>query len=381
MRIAIFGGSFDPVHTEHVRLAARAIDELALDKLFVVPAYAPPHKPGKILSPDADRLEMCRLAFADLPKVEVSDFEMRQGGVSYTYLTCRAWRAAYPQAEIFWLVGTDMLRDFPTWKNPSDILENVTLAVCGRNEKTAWVEKETEEFFRVFGKRFVYLSYNGKDVSSTKLRVLAGAGMCLTDFTPSSVAEYIQRGGLYKIPFAAEALALENPKRQAHSIRVAELAAARALSLRIPERQAIAAALFHDCGKNLPSDSPYLAGFQPPKAWGEIPREVLHQFTGAYVAEHTFGVVDPDVLNAVRYHTSGRENMSALEQLIFLSDMLEEERSYEGVEKLRALFWQGSSLVPCLKTALYETLAFLEKKGGEVYPLTRAAYAFYANEI
>ncbi len=381
MRIAIFGGSFDPVHTEHVRLARQAIAELALDKLFVMPAYAPPHKPGKILSPDAHRLEACRLAFADLPQVEVSDFEMRQGGVSYTYLTCRAWRAAYPQAEIFWLVGTDMLRDFPTWKNPSDILKNVTLAVCGRNEKANWVEKETEKFFRIFGEKFVYLSYNGKDVSSTKLRVLAGAGMRLTDYTPPPVAEYIQRNGLYEIPFAAEALALENPKRQAHSIRVAELAAARALSLKIPERQAIAAALFHDCGKNLPPESPYLIGFQPPENWGEVPQEVLHQFAGAYVAEHAFGVSDPDVLNAVRYHTSGRENMSALEQLIFLSDMLEEARSYEGVDELRTLFWQGDSLEPCLEKALYETLAFLEKKGGEVYSLTRAAYAFYANKI
>ena len=68
-------------------------------------------------------------------------------------------------------------------------------------------------------------------------------------------------------------------------------------------------------------------------------------------------------------------------RLIFLADMLEEERCYEGVEALRALFWQGDSLDVCLKTALYETLQFLEKKGGEVYPLTRQAYAYYAENI
>ncbi len=376
MRIAIFGGSFDPVHREHIRLVERAIDELALDTLFVMPAHTPPHKQGKILSSDADRLTTCRLAFEGVRGAVVSDYEMTVGGTSYTYLTCRAWRARYPDAEIFWIVGTDMLRDFPTWRNPEDILSNVTLAVCGRNERGAWIEKEQEKFFRKFGKKFAYFSYNGADVSSTKLRVLAGAGMRLTDFTPENVAAYIEEKGLYKIPFAAEALALENPERRAHSIRVACLAASKAVKLKMDERKAITAALFHDCAKNLPADSPYLKGFSLPTEWGAVPKEVVHQFAGAYVAEHTFGVADEDILNAIRYHTSGRENMSDLEKLVFLADMLEEERSYEGVDRLRELF--GKDLDECLKTALCETLVFLRKKGGEIYPLTQAAYAFYA---
>ncbi len=378
MRIAVFGGSFDPVHVEHVRLAKAAIDELGLDKLLVMPAYAPPHKPGKRLSPDCDRLETCRLAFSSLERVEISDYEIKQKGTSYTYLTCRALRERYPSAEIFWLVGTDMLRDFPTWKNPEEILSHVTLAVCGRAEKEAWVEKEQTAFFARFQKSFVYLPYNGADVSSTKLRVLAGAGMRLTPFTTGEVEEYIYRNGLYEIPNAKAALALEKEERRAHSIRVAGLAAKRALSLKIPEEKAIAAALFHDCAKNLPANSPYLEGFSLPTAWGEVPSPVAHQFAGAYVAEKHFGVTDRDVLNAVRYHTSAREDMSELEKLIFLADMLEEARSYEGVEALRELFWQGDSLDRCLERALFETLKFLEKKEGKVYPLTRAAYEFYA---
>ena len=143
MRIAVFGGSFDPVHTEHIRLAQAAIEELGLDKLFVMPAHAPPHKPGKVLSPDNDRLEMCRLAFADNPKVTVSDYEIAKGGTSYTYLTCRHFKEVYQGAEIFWIVGTDMLRDFPTWRYPEDILKSVTLAVCGRAKRTAGGRKNS----------------------------------------------------------------------------------------------------------------------------------------------------------------------------------------------------------------------------------------------
>ena len=378
MRRGIFGGSFDPVHSEHIRLAEFALAELCLDKLFVMPAYAPPHKKGKTLSPDEDRLELCRLAFAHIDKVEVSDYEISKGGVSYTYLTCRHFKEKYPDAEIFWLVGTDMLRDFPTWKNPQEILSLVTLAVCGRNEQGAWIEAEQEKFIRLFGKRFAYLSYNGKDISSTKIRVLAGAGMRLNEFVPASVEEYIQANGLYKIAYANEALALESLKRQAHSLRVAELAAKRAVQLQIPESKAIEAALLHDCAKNLPKSSSYLKGFALPTEWGEVPDEVAHQFAGAFVCERAFGITDEEVLNAVRYHTSGRPNMCALEKLIFLADMLEVERNYDCVDRLRALFWKD--IDECLETALYETLKFLEKKGGGIYPLTQMAYAFYANK-
>ena len=380
MRIGVFGGSFDPVHVEHTRLAQVAIDGLGLDKLFVMPAHTPPHKPWRVLAPDHMRLEACRLAFSGIPKVEVSDYEISQGGTSYTYLTCRHFRKLYPDAEIFWLVGTDMLRDFPTWKNPREILETVTLAVCARNERADWLENERVAFTALFGKEFAVLPYNGADVSSTKIRVLAGAGMRLTELMPDNAAEYIEEKGWYEIPRAKEALALEKPERRAHSIRVAQLAASRALSLKIPEKKAITAALFHDCAKNLPDKSKYLDGFSPPTAWGEVPSEVVHQFAGAFVARQSFGVKDEEVLSAIAYHTSARPNMSELEKLIFLADMLEEGRSYEGVDELRRLFWKGDNLDECLKTALSETLKFLEKKGGDIYPLTKAAYDFYADK-
>jgi predicted HD superfamily hydrolase involved in NAD metabolism len=123
-----------------------------------------------------------------------------------------------------------------------------------------------------------------------------------------------------------------------------------------------------------------LEGFTLPTQWGEVPKSVWHQYAGAYVAEQYFGVEDEDVLNAVRYHTSGRPNMSELEKLIFLADMLEAERCYQGVEELRTLFWKGSSLDECLEEALYQTLLFLRSKGGEVYPLTQLAYDYYSKK-
>ncbi len=379
MKIGIFGGSFDPVHSEHIRLAERAISELNLDRLLVMPAFAPPHKPYKVLAPDADRLQMCRLAFASVEKAEVCDFEIRQKGTSYTYLTCRHFKEKYPSAQLFWLVGTDMLRDFPTWKNPESILNDVTLAVCARNENADWLERERAAFYEKFKKDFAVISYNGADVSSTQIRVLAGAGEDISRLVGESVAGYINENGLYKIENADLALAGETPERKAHSLRVALVAAKRCSALPILERNAIAASLFHDCAKNITPDDERLCSLVLPSEWGQVPKSVWHQFAGAYLAEHAFGVKDRDILNAVRYHTSGRENMSVLEKLIFLADMVEEERSYDVVEQIRAEFWRKGeeNLDNCLRLALNETVAFLKRKNAYVYPLTELACAYY----
>ena len=377
MRIGLFGGSFDTVHNEHIALAQNAIKSLRLDKLFVIPAYAPPHKRGKRLAPDEVRLTACKMAFEDIKEVEVSDYEIAQKGTSYSYLTCQHFKKAYPNAELFFLMGTDMLRNFPAWKKPEDILNTVTLAVCAREENEGWAERENAWFLQKFGKKFLTIDYNGQAVSSTKIRVLAGAGMPLTEFMPEKTAEYIIKSGAYYIPNADKALSLLKEERKNHSLRVAMLSAKRAVELGMDEKKAICAGLFHDCAKYLKEDSPLLDGFALPTQFGKVPKSVAHQFAGAFVAEKAFGITDEEILNAIRYHTSGRENMSELEKLIFLADMVEEERVYAGVEELRTLFWKGSNLDGCLQRALKETVAYLQQKGAEIYPLTLQALAYY----
>ena len=236
-----------------------------------------------------------------------------------------------------------------------------------------------KDFEKRFGRRFAVIDYNGADVSSTKVRILAMAGESkevLANYLPEQVAVYVKENRLYEIVGAAQALALEKEKRKAHSLRVAEMAAKRAAQLHWYEKKAVQSALFHDCAKNLTPASPYLEGFVLETAFGEVPNEVWHQYAGAYVAQRHFGVDDEEILNAIRYHTSGRPDMGDIEKLIFLADMLESERIYEGVDELRTLFWKGDDLDECLEEALYQTLLFLENKKSEIYPLTKSAYEF-----
>ncbi len=369
MKIALFGGSFDPVHTEHLRLASEAQRQLGLDKLFFIPSYRAPHKALGPVASGEERLRLLQAACAQLPFAEADDLELTAGGTSYTYLTCRAFREKYPDAELFFLVGADMLEDFFSWRSPEEILRCVTLVACGRGENYA--HNMHDRFRTRFGKDFLELDFCGREISSSDIRVaLAFRDNALArSYLPDEVLSLIESEGMYRIPSIEGGLALLTERRREHSERVARMAVKRARSLGIPEWKALTASMLHDCGKNVQKTDKILQNFLFP---ADVPPPVLHQFTGAYLAETLFHVTDPDVLNAIRYHTSGRPGMSQLEKLIFLSDLLEEGRSFDGIDTLRAAYYED--LDRCLYLSLKHLLEYLHTQSEPVYSLTERAF-------
>ena len=372
MKIAILGGSFDPVHAEHINIARAAAEKLQADKIIVVPAFVPPHKQGKNMASGQDRLAMARLAFAKIKNCEVSAYELNAGGTSYTCLTVAYFRQRYPDAKLYFLVGSDMLKDFYTWKNPDEILENAELAVCNREGDKVKFKAEQLRFYARFKKTFRTLDYVGRDISSTKIRVLCAFGEDLKPYLPEDVIDYIEANELYRVPRVKDALRCLKPARAKHSLRVAQMAVGAAARYKIPESTVIQAAALHDVAKNIDLSAPELAGFVPPE---NVPAPVMHQFAGAYMAEHMFGIEDEDVLNAIRYHTSGRSNMSALEKIIFLADMLEQGRDFPHVEQLREWFWRDIN--ECMYRSLRYQVKYLKRGRGDVYPLTLRALEYY----
>lgn len=367
MKIAIYGGAFNPVHNEHVNIVRAAMDELGLDKVIVVPSAISPHKRTTITARGRDRLEMCRLAFDGLDGVEVSDYELKRGGISYSYVTCRHFKKLYSGDELFFLMGADMFGCFHLWKEPEEILKCVTLAVCARGDSSALL-KDIKSFNRRFGTEAVKCSYVGKAVSSTRIRALAALGEDTRPLVPEKVRDYIKKNGIYRLDEVSGVKKLLTDERWEHTVRVAICAAEHARSFRVFEEDALVAAALHDCAKYLSPLSEELKGFTPPE---KVPPQVVHQYGGAYVAEHTFGIKDEGILNAIRYHTTGRENMSALEKLIYLADMLEEGRSYDGVERLRKLF--DNNVDDCLAATLERSIEYVKSTGAEVSPLTARA--------
>lgn len=360
MKIAVFGGSFNPVHKEHVNIVRAAVRELGLDKVIIMPSAVTPNKSGRITASGADRLEMCRLSFCGINGVEVSDYEINMGGISYSYRTCKELAKRNKGDKLYFIVGADMFYNFSEWKFPERILNCVTLAVCAR-------EKPLEATAPFYFEKF---SYVGAKISSTKIRALAALGENVEEYVTKKTADYIVDKSLYRLGFIDKLKSFLTAERWAHTVRVAITAAENCARFGIPEDKAVTAAALHDCAKYLGQGSPELNGFSFPDA----PDAVMHQYTGAYVAEHTFGIRDEDILNSIKYHTSGRPDMSPLEKLIYLSDLLEEGRSFNGVEQLREAFSIG--LDEGLRAALCHQLEYLEATGKTVYPLTERAYEF-----
>ena len=172
MKIGIYGGSFDPPHIEHINLCVNAVKSLNLDRLFIVPAKIPPHKKVQPISGEY-RLEMVKLALSnvDVPQITVSDYELNSAGKSYTYLTIEHFKSLYKDAQIYFLMGTDMLENFPTWKEPKAILNMAKLYVFGRDGES--MERAKQVFLNAFSDRLnslVFANFSGKMVSSTHVR-------------------------------------------------------------------------------------------------------------------------------------------------------------------------------------------------------------------
>lgn len=371
-RIGIFGGTFNPVHNEHVTLAKAAVKELALDRLIVMPTFCPPHKNMPSVSAE-DRVNMLKLAFAGAEKIEIGDYEINRGGKSYTYLTVEHFKKE-TRGEIFFIVGADMLGDFKTWKEPERILAAATLAAFGRENFNADYAAETEYFYKNFGKDFIKLTYSGKRASSTEIRVYSSLGLDISGMTEESVARYIREKGLYKGGKNEDYVKAVLPeKRLIHTADVAVCALKKAKELGVSPEKALAAAVLHDCAKYAAPED--YKDFCLPEG---VPEPVVHSFLGAFIAENVLGVKDEEILDAVRYHTSGKADMSALGKLIFVADMIEKGRNYEGVEKLRALYEKDFS--ECFKECLKEEVLHLKNKKSYIYVETLNAYDCYVKD-
>ena len=374
MKILLFGGTFDPVHNEHVKLVRGGIKELSPDKVVIIPALVPPHKSAASVGAH-DRLNMAELAFSFDKRIEVSDVEIKRGGQSYTYLTVTRFRELYPDAEIFFLIGGDSFFDFDKWVHPEIIAEKCKIVVVSRGEFTEKLVTRNSEFEKKYGYKAKILSFNGDFTSSTYIRYCLMLG-CGAENLPDSVSAYIEKNGLYKGDKYFEYLhAHLKEKRLYHTAGVIEYGLLINKQLKLDHDKVVLACALHDVAKYLKEED--FSGFVRPEG---MPDSVVHAFLGEYVAKNVLGVTDEEVLSAIRYHTTGKADMSPLEKLVYTADLLERNRTYPGVAKLRKSveenFEKGFAECVCqgykhLKQAMISS---------NVYYLTKEAYDFYKSE-
>jgi len=198
VRIALFGGTFDPVHYGHLRLAEEAREAAGLERVLFVPAHMSPFRQQEPISLPRHRIDMARLAIADNPAFEVSELEIQRGGVSYTVNTVAALRAAYPDAELYLILGADALKGFPNWHQAEAIAQECCLLVGMRpNYDLQAVLEHLPDAIRA---RVQPVPMTPLDISASDLRQRIRTGRSIRYLTPPDVIEYIQQHRLYLEP-------------------------------------------------------------------------------------------------------------------------------------------------------------------------------------
>jgi nicotinate-nucleotide adenylyltransferase len=193
VRLAIFGGSFDPPHIGHLLAAEDAYDHLSLDRVAFVPAAIQPLKRrGAAASPE-HRIAMLELLLDSDPRFELSTVEIERSGLSFTVDTLTHYAELYPSAERFLLLGADVLATFAQWREPKRILQLARPVILERvGDKAPAFPAELD------AGAVTHLSTRRVDVSSTEIRERVRAGKSIRGFVLDSVAAYIERHDLYR---------------------------------------------------------------------------------------------------------------------------------------------------------------------------------------
>lgn len=364
--------------------ARQAAEALKLDKLLLIPTRVPPHKAltEDVAGPE-HRLEMTRFAVQALNLdgvAEASDLELRREGKSYTLDTLREIRALYPKGELFLLLGTDMFLTFHQWRHPEEIAKLCTLCAFHRSalDSAGDFASQKRRLERKFGAHVKFVDLQEVvDISSTRLRQMLPAGQG-REFLAPAVYGCILREGLYGTNADLRRLSLEDlrcvalsmldPRRIPHVLGTEETAAALALRWGADEESARRAALLHDCTKKFDKELQMALCRQygiEPDAAERREGKLLHAITCAAVAYADFGV-SGEVRDAIRWHTTGKADMTLLEKIIYLADYIEPTRDFCDLTELRRLAFED--LDGALLLGFTMAVEDLAKKGMPVHP-------------
>lgn len=387
-KIGIFGGSFDPPHLGHILALEEFQRKLSLDRVIVIPAGEPPHK--QLASGGASsehRLQMTRLAVSHLPYAEVSDFELRREGKSYTALTVEALRQRYPQDQLFLLMGTDMFLSFSSWYEPHRITAQATLVAAYRMEdQNGRLETCAQRLRNELGAECVLLENAFLPYSSTGTRAMLAFG-CGADYISAEVYDYISRNRLYYVgvdligldfdTLRSVSLSLHDRKRVPHVIGCSDTAGSLAQLYGANYEDARRAGILHDITKALNAQEQLKLcdhyGIILDHFYRENPK-LLHAKTGAEVARRVFGENEA-VCRAICWHTTGKADMSILEKILYLADYVEPNRSFDTVEPLRRLSF--TDLDAAMVLGLQMTMEQLRGQERLIDPNSIAALRFY----
>jgi nicotinate-nucleotide adenylyltransferase len=198
MKIAIFGGSFNPIHNGHIVGVQKVFDSGLFDKVWIMPSKIPPFKQHQYNS-ITHRLAFCEMVAKQLPFLEVSRFEMEREKVSYTYDTLVALKAMYPEDEFCWVIGYDQVINIHAWYESENLLRDFDFVVLNRGGfQVASAQSAMDRLTEAYGTDFIQVSMPNIEMSSTELRQRVHKGQSLIGYTLSEISQYIGEHELYQ---------------------------------------------------------------------------------------------------------------------------------------------------------------------------------------
>jgi nicotinate-nucleotide adenylyltransferase len=364
----IMGGTFDPVHEAHIRIGEAVLRGLRPDGVLFIPDGDPPHK--RTHASGADRMRMIRLAIEGREGFEASDIEVLRGGTTYTVDTLTHLKTIRPGDRFLYIVGADTLFVIETWRDFPSVARMLSGIAVVPRPGVRNVEKQAAFLTGKYRVPVTQVQIEPTSVSSTDIRHMIARGIPTGGLLAENVAAYIAEKGLYKDPTIEELRRTLKPDRFVHTLGVEQTAVELAKRFGADECKASKAALLHDCAKCM-SEEEMRALIERHRDEVEEPderlRPLLHAPAGVALAMEKYGVTDKDVLSAIRWHTTGRANMTQLEEIVYLADSIEpNRRPFPGLEEIRAL--AREDLDKAVLACAQRTKEYVVMRG---YPLNR----------
>ena len=390
--IGLMGGSFNPIHCGHVALARAALESGRVERVLFLPTGNPPHK-KEGLADKFDRLRMVELAVEHEAGMAVCREEIDRDGVIYTVDTLAALKRKMPDCTLTYLIGADTLRALGTWRRVETVIERCKFLVMMREGETREEVIRLAGLWTQRGAQIDFLDARKMDISSTQIREQIQKGLPFERLVPQAVADYIHEHGLYGAKTGMELKRSKREKmeyrlkkeldaaRYAHTLGVEQTAREMARQFGEDEEKAALAGLLHDCAKCLPlSQMVKAAKDEKLDPVMKESKALMHAVAGMHLAQDVYDVHDPEVLGAIRWHTTGHANMTRLEKIVYLADMIEPNRKpYPGLKALRKLCM--TDLDEAMHMALRMSLDHVREQGKPLHPDTMAALAEYEPEL
>ena len=379
MKIGIFGGSFSPIHNGHLQIAEDCLIEMGLDKIIFLPNAKPPHKNVEKFSFE-NRVEMLKLAIEDNEKFEISLVEEDFSKTHYSYNTMKE-NFCNDKDKFYFIMGDDEFLNISSWYEYEKFLEITSVIVFLRKYNLDFILDKNKYLIEKYDINIVKNSVIS--ISSTDIRNRMNEKKSIKYLIPKKVYKYIYEDLNYfdinKIKKDLKEKLSKN--RYEHSLRVADCCKRLAKIYKIDENRAYLSGLVHDCAKNL--EEFYMLNkklnsdiiFDTEEKDNE---NLKHAPIGAIVCKDLYGIFDEEIISAVRYHTTAKENMTLLEKILFISDKIEPGRKYDTVDELRRL--ADFDIDRAIVKFLNDSFEYLEKKSQKVHHLSVKARDYLVNK-